>query len=54
MVMQVLHCVSRLELAQLIGTGVKTRYLTHGGLQHSPKVPRTTTINSVLSGSGLC
>ena len=54
-VLQVLQCVSRLELAQLIGTGVKTRYLTHGGLQQSPKTVRTTSnVDSVLSGSGVC
>lgn len=54
-VLQVLQCVSRLELAQLIGTGVKTRYLTHGGLQLSPKASRTSAnIDSVLSGSGEC
>lgn len=51
--LQVLQCVSQLELAQLIGTGVKTRYLTHGGQQQSIKAPRTTaSIDSVLSGSG--
>lgn len=53
--LQVLQCVSRLELAQLIGTGVKTRYLTHGGLQQTPKAARTSAnIDSVLSGSGEC
>lgn len=51
--LQVLQCVSRLELAQLIGTGVKTRYLTHGGLQQSSKTARTgASVDSVLSGSG--
>lgn len=26
--MQILRCISQLELAQLIGTGVKTRYIS--------------------------
>ena len=49
---QVLQCISQLELAQLIGSGVKTRYLTHGGQQHSMR-PRTAGIDSVLTGSGM-
>ena len=37
---QILKCISQLELAQLIGTGVKTRYITGPSSQ-------TTTSNSI-------
>ena len=33
--MQILKCISQLELAQLIGTFVKTRYITGPGNQTS-------------------
>ena len=57
---QVLQCVSQLELAQLIGTGVKTRYLTStpstpkdnrpgGGASSNNK--GSSSIDIILSGS---
>ncbi|XP_064626500.1 brefeldin A-inhibited guanine nucleotide-exchange protein 1-like [Lineus longissimus] len=33
--LEILKCISQLELAQLIGTGVKTRYITGGSTQTS-------------------
>lgn len=51
---QVFQCISQLELAQLIGTGVKTKYLTSAG-KSSPKsrdVPTRSNIDSMLSGTG--
>ena len=32
---EVFHCVSQLELAQFVGTGVKTWYLTSGNISHT-------------------
>ncbi len=62
---QVLQCISRLELAQLVGTGVKTKYITHGGQQvkgptqkrvnnvhQQPQRQNSFTIDTVLSGTG--
>lgn len=57
-----LQCISQLELAQLIGTGVKTRYLTSSGTPTTHKDSRSgsgsgsnvkgsSSIDSILSGS---
>ena len=59
--LQVLQCISQLEMAQLIGTGVKTRYITHSNSpQPNKKKQRsnaftaisTSHIDSVISGGG--
>ena len=56
---QVLQCISQLEMAQLIGTGVKTRYITHSSSPLPNKRSQRSTsytakstshIDSVLSG----
>lgn len=61
---QVLQCISRLELAQLVGTGVKTKYITHSDQQvkgqtnrrvnniHHQQQQNRSTIDTVLSGTG--
>ena len=53
---QVLQCISQLELAQLIGTGVKTRYLTNApstpkGTRSGDTIARVMSIDAILSGS---
>lgn len=35
---QILKCISQLELAQLIGTGVKTRYLSGAGREREGSI----------------
>jgi hypothetical protein len=51
---QILKCISQLELAQLIGTGVKTRYLHTGasGVTNSGTAPASSgrTAYDVTSG----
>lgn len=60
-----MQCISRLELAQLVGTGVKTKYITHGDQQvkghmqkrmnsvnHQPQRQNSSSIDSVLFGTG--
>jgi len=44
-VLQILRCISQLELAQLIGTGVKTRYIS--GVVRD----RETSIRGLPSGT---
>ena len=55
-----LQCVSQLELVQLIGTGVKTQYLTSGPLGTTTKSGgggkgssqgSSASINAILSGT---
>ena len=39
--LEILKCISQLELAQLIGTGVKTKYLSASGVSSgNPKINR--------------
>ncbi|CAI8011228.1 Brefeldin A-inhibited guanine nucleotide-exchange protein 2 [Geodia barretti] len=58
--MDVFHCVSQLELAQLVGTGVKTRYLTTsssarpqrgGGAKGKISQSSRTGVDAVLTGT---
>ena len=58
--LKVFHCVSQLELAQLVGTGVKTRYLTTSNLtrgggakEKSQQLQSSRTgVDAVLTGTG--
>ena len=50
---QVLQCISQLELAQLIGAGVKTRYLTFASSTPQKAPLSRAAIDAVLSGTGM-
>ncbi|KAG8131743.1 hypothetical protein E2320_009647 [Naja naja] len=51
--MQILKCISQLELAQLIGTGVKTRYLSGSGREREGSLKGFTSGGEDFMGLGL-
>ncbi|XP_069808804.1 brefeldin A-inhibited guanine nucleotide-exchange protein 2 isoform X2 [Dendropsophus ebraccatus] len=50
---EVLKCISQLELAQLIGTGVKTRYISGSGRERESIIKSHTTGGEEFMGLGL-
>ncbi|XP_040293303.1 brefeldin A-inhibited guanine nucleotide-exchange protein 2 isoform X2 [Bufo bufo] len=50
---EVLKCISQLELAQLIGTGVKTRYISGSGREREGIIKSYTTGGEEFMGLGL-
>ncbi|XP_077109411.1 brefeldin A-inhibited guanine nucleotide-exchange protein 2 [Ranitomeya variabilis] len=50
---EILKCISQLELAQLIGTGVKTRYISAGGREREGIIKSYTTGGEEFMGLGL-
>ena len=50
---QILKCISQLELAQLIGTGVKTRYLSGSGREREGSLKGHTLSGEEFMGLGL-
>jgi hypothetical protein len=48
-----LKCISQLELAQLIGTGVKTRYLSGSGREREGSLKSHTLAGEEFMGLGL-
>ncbi|CAN2389838.1 Dimerisation and cyclophilin-binding domain of Mon2, partial [Pristimantis euphronides] len=50
---EVLKCISQLELAQLIGTGVKTRYISGSGREREGVIKSYTTAGEEFMGLGL-
>ncbi|XP_074643889.1 brefeldin A-inhibited guanine nucleotide-exchange protein 1-like [Tubulanus polymorphus] len=51
--LEILKCISQLELAQLIGTGVKTRYITGGSAQTSGGHPIEAFDPEVIARGGI-
>ncbi|XP_030876858.1 brefeldin A-inhibited guanine nucleotide-exchange protein 2-like, partial [Leptonychotes weddellii] len=51
--LQILKCISQLELAQLIGTGVKTRYLSGSGREREGSLKGHTLVGEEFMGLGL-
>lgn len=50
---EILKCISQLELAQLIGTGVKTRYLSGSGREREGSLKGHSLAGEELMGLGL-
>ncbi|XP_038606683.1 brefeldin A-inhibited guanine nucleotide-exchange protein 2 [Tachyglossus aculeatus] len=50
---EILKCISQLELAQLIGTGVKTRYLSGSGREREGSLKGYTSTGDEFMGLGL-
>nr|XP_060480336.1 brefeldin A-inhibited guanine nucleotide-exchange protein 2 [Panthera onca] len=50
---EILKCISQLELAQLIGTGVKTRYLSGSGREREGSLKSHTLAGEEFMGLGL-
>uniref|UniRef100_A0A8C4N0Q5 ADP ribosylation factor guanine nucleotide exchange factor 2 n=1 Tax=Equus asinus asinus TaxID=83772 RepID=A0A8C4N0Q5_EQUAS len=50
---EILKCISQLELAQLIGTGVKTRYLSGSGREREGSLKGHTMAGEEFMGLGL-
>uniref|UniRef100_A0A8B9SWV5 ARF guanine nucleotide exchange factor 2 n=1 Tax=Anas platyrhynchos TaxID=8839 RepID=A0A8B9SWV5_ANAPL len=50
---EILKCISQLELAQLIGTGVKTRYLSGAGREREGSIKGYTSGGEEFMGLGL-
>ncbi|OWK02935.1 ARFGEF2, partial [Cervus elaphus hippelaphus] len=50
---EILKCISQLELAQLIGTGVKTRYLSGSGREREGSLKGHTLAGEEFMGLGL-
>nr|XP_020635120.1 brefeldin A-inhibited guanine nucleotide-exchange protein 2 [Pogona vitticeps] len=50
---EILKCISQLELAQLIGTGVKTRYLSGSGREREGSLKGFTSAGEDFMGLGL-
>ncbi|XP_065422753.1 brefeldin A-inhibited guanine nucleotide-exchange protein 2 isoform X8 [Chrysemys picta bellii] len=50
---EILKCISQLELAQLIGTGVKTRYLSGSGREREGSIKSYTSGGEEFMGLGL-
>ncbi|XP_074144654.1 brefeldin A-inhibited guanine nucleotide-exchange protein 2 isoform X2 [Sminthopsis crassicaudata] len=50
---EILKCISQLELAQLIGTGVKTRYLSGSGREKESSLKGYTSAGEEFMGLGL-
>lgn len=50
---QILKCISQLELAQLIGTGVKTRYLSGSGREREGSIKGYASGGEEFMGLGL-
>lgn len=50
---QILKCISQLELAQLIGTGVKTRYLSGAGREREGIIKGYASGGEEFMGLGL-
>uniref|UniRef100_A0A673V8G0 ADP ribosylation factor guanine nucleotide exchange factor 2 n=1 Tax=Suricata suricatta TaxID=37032 RepID=A0A673V8G0_SURSU len=50
---EILKCISQLELAQLIGTGVKTRYLSGAGREREGSLKSHALAGEELMGLGL-
>uniref|UniRef100_A0A672UCQ9 ARF guanine nucleotide exchange factor 2 n=1 Tax=Strigops habroptila TaxID=2489341 RepID=A0A672UCQ9_STRHB len=50
---EILKCISQLELAQLIGTGVKTRYLSGSGREREGSIKGYTSGGEEFMGLGL-
>lgn len=50
---QILKCISQLELAQLIGTGVKTRYLSGSGREREGSIKSYASAGEEFMSLGL-